>query len=271
MKDIGSGQLVDDLAPLGPRHISLDQGPCYRRRRPALVPECDGQVGLLAEVADKGAGRLHARAFGSVHVERQADDDAGDSVAGNQRQQTLGVGGELGSADGLDRRGAVAHAVGYRDTDGLGAEIKAHQLARDGQDGERIGFRRFGHRAVFIWHEAVWRILADQGNQIPTKRAMKLTWFAKSCFRLHVGGRIIVTDPHDVPPSIAQHELLSGADDVIDLRINDLSAFDASNWARRPRLRLIDAPRRSPRPSMASPKVDCSSARRMTRRFSSRR
>ena len=71
---------------------------------------------------------------------------------------------------------------------------------------------------------------------------MKLTWFAKSCFRLHVGGRIIVTDPHDAPPSIAQHELLSGADDVVDLRINDLAAFDASNWARRPRLRLIDAP-----------------------------
>ncbi len=71
---------------------------------------------------------------------------------------------------------------------------------------------------------------------------MKLTWFAKSCFRLHVGGRIIVTDPHEAPPDIAQHELLSGADDVIDLCVNDLAAFDASNWARRPRLRLIDAP-----------------------------
>lgn len=70
---------------------------------------------------------------------------------------------------------------------------------------------------------------------------MKLTWFAKSCFRLHVGGRIIVTDPHDAPPSIVPHELLSGADDVIDLRVSDLAAFDASNWARRPRLRLIDA------------------------------
>ncbi len=71
---------------------------------------------------------------------------------------------------------------------------------------------------------------------------MKLTWFAKSCFRLHVGGRIIVTDPQDAPASVAQHELLSGAESVIDLCVNGLDPFDPSDWARRPRLRLIDTP-----------------------------
>lgn len=71
---------------------------------------------------------------------------------------------------------------------------------------------------------------------------MKLTWFAKSCFRLHVGGRMIVTDPASAPATIAPHELLSGADTVVDLAVNGLEPFDPTNWARRPRLRLIDAP-----------------------------
>jgi hypothetical protein len=71
---------------------------------------------------------------------------------------------------------------------------------------------------------------------------MKLTWFTRSCFRLHVGGRIIVTDPHSAPVNVAERELLSGANTVVDLAVNGLEKFDPANWARRPRLRLIDAP-----------------------------
>ena len=38
---------------------------------------------------------------------------------------------------------------------------------------------------------------------------MKLTWFAASCFRLHLGGAIIVTDPDAAPEGVDPFELTS--------------------------------------------------------------
>ncbi len=62
---------------------------------------------------------------------------------------------------------------------------------------------------------------------------MKITWFTKTCFRLHLGGKIIVTDPDDAPAGIAPAELVSGADSVIALATNDLADFSATDWSRR--------------------------------------
>ena len=59
---------------------------------------------------------------------------------------------------------------------------------------------------------------------------MKLTWFAQSCFRLHIGGLVIVTDPHAAPPDIDQRELVSGADEIVSLVDPGLPTFDPGSW-----------------------------------------
>ena len=69
---------------------------------------------------------------------------------------------------------------------------------------------------------------------------MKLTWFAASCFRLHIGGQIIVTDPDDAPDGVARAELVSGADLVVTLGDSHLAPFDADSFRPRRARRPID-------------------------------
>jgi hypothetical protein len=75
---------------------------------------------------------------------------------------------------------------------------------------------------------------------------MKITWFAGSCFRLHIGGRIVVTDPTSAPAGVAPHELTSGADTVLFLEDNALAAFSPPDWSRRRPLSLIDQDKEKP-------------------------
>lgn len=72
---------------------------------------------------------------------------------------------------------------------------------------------------------------------------MKLTWFAGTTFRIHVGGRILVSDPHLAPASIAPRELVSGADDTFGLAVDDyrLAEIDPALWRPRRAARVIDA------------------------------
>lgn len=70
---------------------------------------------------------------------------------------------------------------------------------------------------------------------------MKLTWFTQSCFRLHVGGLMIVLDPHAAPPEIDQQELVSGADEIVTLGDAGLAAFDAGTWTPRKAKSFIES------------------------------
>jgi hypothetical protein len=84
--------------------------------------------------------RLRAKArvdpwtLGAVHVERQAENDGDGLVFCHELDDALGVLGELGALDGLEGRRGIAHAIRYRDANGLGAEIEAENFSgrRDG-------------------------------------------------------------------------------------------------------------------------------------------
>ena len=75
---------------------------------------------------------------------------------------------------------------------------------------------------------------------------MKLTWFAQSCFRLHVGGAVIVVDPHGAPQGIDSEELVSGADEIVTLGDAGLAAFDMYGWAPRKPKSFIDSEAEAP-------------------------
>lgn len=69
---------------------------------------------------------------------------------------------------------------------------------------------------------------------------MKLTWFSKTAFRFHLGGHIVVVDPHKAPGQIDVTELVSGADYVV--RLDDgCSPANGRTWTARPAQRFLDA------------------------------
>ena len=93
----------------------------------------------LREIAGKRPGRLRARPFAGVHVDRQAEHEADGVALGGDREQPRRVGLEGLALDGLDAGGEPAVGIGHRDADGLGAEIEPDQRAafgpvRDGVD-----------------------------------------------------------------------------------------------------------------------------------------
>lgn len=72
---------------------------------------------------------------------------------------------------------------------------------------------------------------------------MKLTWFAGTTIRLHVGGNILVADADRAPPGIDRQELVSGADRQFSLATDDytLAEIDPSQWRPQRATRPLDA------------------------------
>ncbi|MEO8882249.1 MAG: hypothetical protein ABI377_02345 [Devosia sp.] len=71
---------------------------------------------------------------------------------------------------------------------------------------------------------------------------MKLTWFAGTTMRIHIGGQILVADADDAPASIDRRELVSGADRTFGLATADpaLPKIDPAAWRPRPVKSLLD-------------------------------
>lgn len=69
---------------------------------------------------------------------------------------------------------------------------------------------------------------------------MKITWFAAMTFRIHIGGRIVVTHAEEAPDGVDPTELIAGAQTVISGESPELAAFDPAVWRPRRRTRLID-------------------------------
>ena len=69
---------------------------------------------------------------------------------------------------------------------------------------------------------------------------MKLTWFAATTVRIHIGGQILVADPDRAPGFVDRRELVSGADRVFRLAEDDeaLPVIDPSKWRPRPIAKL---------------------------------
>lgn len=128
---------IDPLRPFFARYIHLQKRPLGGNRRHAFVPEGDGKVRQPLKIADEGARRLRARAFGAIHIDRKADDDATDIVALERGKKRFGVLREFLAHHHLTRRRQRQSAVGDRKTDGLGAEVEPGQrLARSEKSGE---------------------------------------------------------------------------------------------------------------------------------------
>ncbi|MGN6100145.1 MAG: hypothetical protein ACTHOR_03280 [Devosia sp.] len=72
---------------------------------------------------------------------------------------------------------------------------------------------------------------------------MKLTWFARTAIRIHIGGEILVADPDAAPHSVDPRELVSGADRVFALASDEpaLPVADPQRWRPRPKRAPIDA------------------------------
>ncbi len=69
---------------------------------------------------------------------------------------------------------------------------------------------------------------------------MKITWFTGMTFRLHISGRIVVSNPEGAPETVDAGELVSGADSVVGADGGDIALFDPDVWRPRRRTRLID-------------------------------
>lgn len=68
---------------------------------------------------------------------------------------------------------------------------------------------------------------------------MKLTWFAGTTMRIHIGGRILVSDPAGAGPGVDADELVSGADMVFSLAEAG-PAVDSVLWEPRRVAAMID-------------------------------
>jgi hypothetical protein len=71
---------------------------------------------------------------------------------------------------------------------------------------------------------------------------MRLTWFAETTIRIHIGGRIMVADPDRAPAFVAPRELVSGADLTFALATDDtaLAEIDPALWRPRRAARPLD-------------------------------
>ena len=75
---------------------------------------------------------------------------------------------------------------------------------------------------------------------------MKLTWFAGTTIRIHIGGKILVADADRAPGFIDRMELVSGADRVFAMAGTGLPALDPARWRSRPVPRMIDEAEQPP-------------------------
>ena len=127
LKDVDGGVLVDHLLALGAADIDVDQRALDCGGREPLVPERDRQLGLLREIAREGACRLGARALAAVHVDGQAEHEAGRAPLGGEDKYAGGIDTEFFADDGFDRRRHAPVRIARSDADGFGTEIEADQ------------------------------------------------------------------------------------------------------------------------------------------------
>ncbi|MHB1102149.1 MAG: hypothetical protein ACYC0C_05095 [Devosia sp.] len=69
---------------------------------------------------------------------------------------------------------------------------------------------------------------------------MKLTWFAGTTIRIHIGGMILVADADRAPGFVDRNELVSGADRLFALAGDSLPPADPARWRPRPFTRIVD-------------------------------
>ena len=103
-----------------------------------------GKSVSLGKIARERAGRLGARAFAAVHVDGQAQHDAGGLPLGGKREHARGVRREGLAGNGFDAGGDAAIRIRHGDADGFRAEVETDQRACRGQVGGGFDQRQDG-------------------------------------------------------------------------------------------------------------------------------
>lgn len=123
---MGSRKRIDLVGPLRPADVRLDHCPFHRLGGPSLVPQEDRQL-QRGKVAGEGADGLGSRRIGSVHVERQSQDQARNAFPFNELSKRFEIRRELGPADGFGWTGEAPPGI---------AEGKPHRFRPDVEAGE---------------------------------------------------------------------------------------------------------------------------------------
>src|SRR3546814_11412502 len=105
---------------------------------------------LRSEVAREGADRLRARAVAAVHVERQADDEPGNRLRGDERFQRFEVGGELLAEDRLVGGREAPSGIAQRPPDRPGAAVEPGEAPTVRQRRGEAGSGGWGHSPPHI-------------------------------------------------------------------------------------------------------------------------
>ncbi len=129
LQDVARRHLVDDVGALAAGRIGFQKGAFGGGGGPTLVPEGDGEVPELEEIGGELADRLAARALRAVHIDRQADHQPADFASVDQGEEIVGILGEFGAADGLQRRRHRPAGIRERQPDRLRADIEAENPA----------------------------------------------------------------------------------------------------------------------------------------------
>jgi hypothetical protein len=120
--------------------------------RQAFVPEYNRQGREFAEISGEGSGGLAARAFGVVHVQRQAQHDEAHFFIGGKFNEGLRVGCKFGALYSVARGGQLSGVIGRGHADGFGAKVQGHEALVHGQGGygRTGGIEKAGHGFLLI-------------------------------------------------------------------------------------------------------------------------
>jgi hypothetical protein len=134
--------LIYGFGPAGAAHVGSNKLALGRRGGQPLIPQRDRKLRHAGEVPRKCAGRLRARAFAPIHVDRQAEHKTDGLAFACKRQQTRGIHAKMFSPDcfngGRNSPGRIARGNAY----GLAAEIEPKQRTTRRQVSGRLDERK---------------------------------------------------------------------------------------------------------------------------------
>ena len=155
-----------------------------------------GRSRHFCDVADEGPGRLRARPFAAIHVDRQPDRHRPDIFPGQQGKQRGGVEREFLADDHRARMGEREAAVGNRDADRLVTEVEPGEcLAGREATGQFLDRNDGQMRRLSFDLNGRGSILRSKAKS-RRRPKMKLTWYGHSAFRVEVGDARILIDPY---------------------------------------------------------------------------
>jgi hypothetical protein len=120
--------------------------------RKAFVPKYNRQGREFAEISGKCSSGLAARAFGVVHIQRQAQHDEAHFFIGGKFNEGLRVGCEFGAHYSVARGGQLSGIIRRGHADGFGAKVQGHEALVHGQGGYGGpgGIEKAGHCFLLI-------------------------------------------------------------------------------------------------------------------------